>query len=234
MFGLVDLGTLLGLSDARYQWAMSLEASWGSLFTFLVAGAFTWIGVVPGRPVPALLLLALVASALLVAAAVFADPGPAVVAAVVAVSAGVLFLLLRPGRPVPRWSGAGRRPWPVVVALGVPLWLGYAWLTATAASVLGRDAGDETMGVDHWPVQVALGLAVAVGSGLMLAWPELAVWRWPFALTAAFVAYATLVFPDRAGAMPHPLWGVAIALWGVLLLVLFQTGRRPGPGAAGP
>ena len=42
----------------------------------------------------------------------------------------------------------------------------------------------------------------------------------------AVVAYGSLVYPERAGAMPHWLWDVAIAAWG--LAVLVPVGRR-GP-----
>jgi hypothetical protein len=41
LFGIVDLMTLPGWVDQRYVWAVSLEASWGSLLTFVVAGSCT-------------------------------------------------------------------------------------------------------------------------------------------------------------------------------------------------
>ena len=102
MFGLIDLGTLFGLSDPRYLWAMSLEASWGSLLTFLLALGFAWVATV----------------------------------------------------------------------------LGYAGLTYLAARAAGPGEGDETMGVDHRPVQVALGVALAVGSALLVLLPaRVPLWR---------------------------------------------------------
>ena len=38
-FGLIDLATLPGWVDLDYEWAVPIEVSWGSLFTFLVAGS---------------------------------------------------------------------------------------------------------------------------------------------------------------------------------------------------
>jgi len=254
MFGLVDLGTLFGLSDPRYEWPMSLEASWGSLFTFFVAAGFAWVGALPARPWPGLVLVTLAAGGLTIAALVFADGGPLWVAVVLGLAVGALLLLLRSaGRPgtVPGASGtvplaprtasgasggaSGTVPFapaplrcrpagfrPVVGGFGVLLWLGYAW-HSYAAAVAGIP-GDVTNGIDHWPVQVALGLALAGGCVLLVLWSEpLSLWRWAFAATAGFVAYATLVFPDRGGAMPHLLWGVAIAVWGGLVAVVPQS-----------
>jgi len=219
MFGLVDLGTVFGLANPQWEWPVSLEASWGSLFTFFVAGGFGWIGAVPVRPWPGLALVALATMALATAGALFLDPGPVWVAAGLAVSTAAVHLLLWPGRPPGELGWPATRPWPLLAVAGVPLWLGYAWHTWTAA-LLGRDPGDVTNGVDHWPVQVALGLALAAGSALLAQWrTDLRLWRWAFALTAIVVAYATLAFPDRAGAMPHPAWGVGFAVWGGLLLL---------------
>ena len=218
MMGLIDLGTVFGLSDPRYQWPMSQEASWGALFTFLVAGSFGWIATRPGQPWPALVLLTVVSASVLISAAILMDAGPAWVGVGLAVATGVVWLLLRPG-PFPdrprtprRWAG------PTVALAGVPLWLGYAW-HSYAAAVRTYDLGDVTNGVNHWPIQVALGLAVAGGCVGLAGWPaSLTLWRIGFALTAAVVAYASLVFPGRLGAMPHWWWGAAIALWGLAVL----------------
>ena len=61
---------------------------------------------------------------------------------------------------------------------------------------------------------------MAAGCVGLVLWPvPLTLWRVGFALTAGIVAYAGLVFPERLGAMPHPAWGWAIALWGVAVLL---------------
>ena len=218
MMGLIDLGTVFGLSDPRYQWPMSQEASWGALFTFLVAGGFGWIATVPHRPWPGLVLLVMVTVSLLLGGAVLVDVGPVWLALGLAAATGTVWLLLRPGR-FPDRLRLPHRPAATAVALaGVALWLGYAW-NSYAAAVLTYDLGDVTNGINHWPVQVALGLALAAGCSGLVLWPApLMLWRVGFALTAGIVAYATLVFPDRLGAMPHPAWGWTIAAWGALIL----------------
>lgn len=214
MFGLVDLGTVFGLANPQYLWAMSLEASWGSLLTFFVAAGFGWVAALPSRPWPGFGLLVIAAASLVIAGVVFGDPGPLWLGGGVAVATGLVWVVLQPGRPS-RGSGRPAALARVVAVLGVPLWLGYAWNTSLAAGAAGVDQGDVTNGIDHWPVQVALGLAVAAGSAVLAGLPSpLPLWRCAFALSAGFVAYATIVFPDRAGAMPHLLWGVGIAVWG--------------------
>jgi len=228
LFGLIDLGTVFGLSDPQYLWSMSLEASWGSLFTFIVGGSFGWIGALPGKPWPGLLLLGLVILGLLVASAVFADEGPLWVAGGLAVAMLTMYLLLRPRGPfvAAAWPRSAAS---VAIACGLPLWLGYAWNTYLAAAAVSHSPEDGTLNIDHWPVQAALGLTLAFGSAVLSVWTrELVLWRWTFALTAVFVAYATLAYPDREGAMPHVLWGLCIAVWGVLVVSLPPwPGRSP-------
>lgn len=226
LFGLIDLGTTLGLANPAYRWSMSLEASWGSLFTFLVAGSFGWVGVVPRRPWPGLALLGLTAIGMVAGGIVLGDLGPLWVAVPLTVVTLGFALLLRPfvreGGPAWRVKAA---PLTVVGAVGIPLWLGYTWNTYVAAVESPAGAGDVTMGIDHWPVQVALGLTLTVGSALLIGLGnDVALWRWSFGLTSIAVAWATLAYPDRSGAMPHPAWGVLIAVWGVLLAL--PSGRR--------
>lgn len=230
MMGLIDLGTVFGLSDPRYQWPMSQEASWGALFTFLVAASFGWVASVPERPWPGLVMLVVVTGSLLLGGAVFLDAGPVWVGLGLGAATGIVWLLLRPGRfpdrlRLPqRWAGAA------VALAGVVVWLGYAW-NSYAVAVVTYDLGDVTNGVNHWPVQVALGFAIAAGCVGLVLWPApLLLWRVGFALTSWIVAYATLVFPERLGAMPHPAWGWAIAGWGALVL-LPPTGRRDAQAA---
>ena len=50
LFGIVDLVTLPGWVDQRYVWAVSLEASWGSLLTFVVANSYAGIARHPRNP----------------------------------------------------------------------------------------------------------------------------------------------------------------------------------------
>jgi hypothetical protein len=217
-FGLIDLGTLVGAADPAYVWAVPLEVSWGSLFTFLVAGSYVWLAVVPRRPRPALVQLGIVVVATALAAVGGLDAGPAFVAVGVAASG---LLLGRLTYAFGRWRvKLSRDMFPVLLAvIGAALWLPYA------ASALERSrayaAGDLTNGIEHWPVQGATGLALAIGGAVMAAWrPARQLFRISLSLSAVFIGMANLGFPDRAGATQGLQWAVAITVWGVVLALV--------------
>jgi hypothetical protein len=41
--------------------------------------------------------------------------------------------------------------------------------------------------------------------------------RLSLSLSATLIGAAMLAYPDRDGAMPSPMWGVAMVIWGTLL-----------------
>jgi hypothetical protein len=231
-FGLIDLGTLVGAADPAYVWAVPLEVSWGSLFTFLVAGSYVRVAVVPRRAQPALVQLGIVVVALAVAAVGGLDAGPAVVAAGVAASGLLLGWLTH------AFDGWGvklsRDLLPVLVAvIGAALWLPYA-LTALERSRAGR-AGELTNGIEHWPVQGATGLALAIGGAVMAVWrPARQLFRITLSLSAVFVGMANLGFPDRAGATQGLQWAVAVTVWGVLVALTPAASTSPEKEPATP
>lgn len=236
MFGLVDLGTVLGLSDPQYEWQMSLEVSWGSMFTFVIGGGFAWVCVRPHRPQAGLLLLAVAAVSLVVGAAVLMDPGPLFVALPLAAVTVVLKLTLAVRiERVP--ADVSSRSWlrTLVAVAGVLLWLGYTVLTTLMAWSGMPGAGDVTNGIDHWPVQVALGVAIALGAAILAlrtdAWGPAGLWRWMFALSAIAVGSTALAYPERLGAMPHPVWGILMLLWGLSIALIPPP--RPAGGIDG-
>ena len=76
----------------------------------------------------------------------------------------------------------------------------------------------QTMGINHWPVQGAVGLALGACALVMAIWPAgRPLMRLSISLSAAFIGAAMLAYPDRDGAMPSPMWGVVIVIWGTLL-----------------
>lgn len=228
LFGIADLMTLPGWVDQRYVWAVSLEASWGSLLTFIVAGSYLSIALSPRRPWPGAVLLAVVAAALVVGTVAGADVRPLLLAAAVGVPAAVLLWLARDhAGPFPRTV---RVSWPyLLLALaGLPLWLSYA-VHAFTMSRLTPNPGHVTWGIEHWPVQGSAGLVLAA-SGLLLAWwvPGRPLVRVAASLSAVYIGTAMLAYPDRDGAMDGPLWGTAMVLWGTLLALPLP--RQGGPG----
>jgi hypothetical protein len=224
MMGLIDLLTLPGWVNQQYEWEVPLEASWGALFTFFLAGGYLWLALFPRAPWPAFVQLGISGMGLVVGAGGGADWRPLVVALGVMVSGVVLWLLL--GRPT-----LARRGRPMVdrtmlalAGLGVLLWLPYVLmaLSQSRAGVLGSI----TQGVEHWPVQGAVGLAVVLASLVMAVWETgRPLLRVTISLSAVYIGMAELAYPDRAGAMGSLPWGVGVTLWG--LLVALVAASRP-------
>ncbi|MEQ7738738.1 hypothetical protein, partial [Escherichia coli] len=136
-----------------------LEASWGSLLTFVVAGSYTSIARHPRNPWPGLILLAVAAAALVLSAVFGADSRPLPLAFIVAVPAiGLFFTVRKELLPLGR-SVAVSWPHLLLGIAGVPLWLPYS-IHALQMSRLEPNAGHDTWGIEHWPVQGAAGLTL--------------------------------------------------------------------------
>jgi hypothetical protein len=233
LMGLIDLFTLPGWVNQDFEWEVPLEASWGSLFTFFVAGGHVWVALFPRAPWPALVQLGLCGLALLVGAGAGADWRPLVLALGVALSALLVWLLL--GRPAPALAGRPPVRWPLasVAVLGFPLWLPYA-LVAFRQSRAGV-LGSITQGIEHWPVQGAVGVTLVLGSLVLALWDDgRPLLRVSVSLSAVYVGMAELAYPDRAGAMGSDPWGVGATLWGLLVALvaaprpLHRHGHPPG------
>ncbi len=215
--GVIDLATLPGWVNQEFEWPVPLEVSWGSLFTFFLAGGYVWVAVLPQRPEPGLVQVAIASVALAFSAAAGSDVRPLWVAAVAALSALVLATITQ------RAAGVGYSSWSLngwqlaLAALGMFLWLPYT-IEALEASRAGI-SGDITNGIEHWPVQGATGAALILASLLAAVWdPGRALLRVTCCLSAAFIGMAQLAYPDRAGAMEGgDLWGIGVILWAVLL-----------------
>ena len=217
--GLIDLFTLPGWVDQSFEWEVPLEASWGSLFTFFLAGGYVWVALFPRAPWPALVQLGVAAVALLVSAGAGTDWRPCWLAVGVAASGLVLWLLVRK----PAFALAGRLSvrWGMlaVAALGFPLWLPYA-LVAFAQSRAGV-LGSVTQGVEHWPVQGAAGVALVLGALVLALWEDgRPLLRVAVSLSAVYIGMAELAYPDRAGAMGSLRWGIGVTLWGLLVALV--------------
>ena len=219
LMGVIDLLTLPGWVDQRYEWEVPLEASWGALLTFFLAGAYLWVALRPRTPWPALLQLGIGALALAVSAAAGLDWRPLALALGVVASALVLWVLA--GRPAtdPRAGWSPRRAVLGLAALGVPLWVPYALeaLRQSRAGVLGS----VTQGIEHWPVQGAAGVALVLGAVVLgLRDDARPLLRVAVSLSAVYIGMAELAYPDRAGAMGSLVWGVGVTLWGVLVALV--------------
>jgi hypothetical protein len=186
---------------------------------------YVWVALYPKAPWPALVQFAVCGLALLVSAGAGTDWRPLGLALGVAASGLVLWLLA--GRPAPALAG-GRplAPWATltIAVLGLPLWLPYA-LTAFTQSRAGV-VGSLTQGIEHWPVQGAVGVALVLGSIALALWDEgRPLLRAAVSLSAVYIGMAELAYPDRAGAMGSLVWGVGVTLWG-LVVALVAVPRR--------
>jgi hypothetical protein len=229
LFGITDLMTLPGWVDQRYVWAVSLEASWGSLMTFIVAGSYASIALNPRDPWPGTVLLVVAGTALVLGTIFGADSRPLPLALIVAVPAiGLVYSARKeiapPGRSLrPGWLHL------LMGASGVPLWLPYS-MHALQMSRVEPNAGHDTWGIEHWPVQGAAGITIMVAALIMGWWGRVrSLARVSISLSAAFIGVAMLAYPDRAGAMEGSMWGVAMVLWATVLALLPANGTTATP-----
>ena len=223
LFGFVDLATLPGWVDQSYEWAVPLEVSWGALFTFVIAGSYVWIALMPARTWPAVVQLGIAAAALAVSSVAGMDGRPLWVAVPLAGSA-VLFAWLAgesAGRFPQAWSVD--LPYLLLGVAGILIWLPYV-VRALEISRAGAE-GDNTWGIEHWPVQAAAGLSLAGCAAALAIWnPGRPLLRLTVSLSATLIGAADLAYPDRNGAMDAPLWGVAVVIWGTAVALPLRNG----------
>ena len=194
-----------------------LSGGWGLFFGVVLAVPFGVLCAAPRRAAPAVWSLLLACAALAAAAAASAEP-----------QAAPLLTWLLVGTLSMAASGAVQ-PWRTLDVSGGPVlavgavsspWLLYAW-HMSANNRQGRFDTDFTMGVDHYCVQAALGLALALMVLLAAIWPR---GRRQLATTAAVCALYLGVLALRWQDFPGSLttwwaagaiaWGVGVALWG--------------------
>lgn len=226
-FGLIDL-LVVPLHTPGFYPAYLIETGWGLLFLVLVAAPFAAAAVRPSVTAVAATQALAVALAVAAAAVLAGYPRqlwPALVLGLAGAAVG---------------RAAGLRPDPAGWRLDLPLALlalpavaggaVYAW--SQAHGWRGLDS-DITLGLDHRPMQAALGLAVplvaalaalAVGSGL----PGRRVPVWTVAVTAAWLGVVSLAYPAHSSSLGTGPGAVAVA-WGVAFAVTAEVrvaGRR--------
>jgi hypothetical protein len=195
---------------------VALEASWGVLFTFFVAGALLAVAWQPRSTAPAAVQLMIVAAALLIACLVGLDPGPLPVVVALALTSVLLLRLNTTARPhVLAWG----IDWPMLLVsvAAAPFWFWYA-VDAFANSRAEANRDEATWGINHWPVHGATALVIAAAALLACVWPHgrrLLVAA--TSLAGTFLGTASLAYPSSAGAMPSQAWSFIAILWSVTL-----------------
>jgi hypothetical protein len=227
-FGIVDLLVVV-VNDPGWRESYLLEAGWGVLFTVLVAAPLVALAVRPTQGVQLAQLLA-VAVAMAVAAVwsgyllqLIPAAGVAVNALVIAALTGARFV----GPPLDPWLR-----WLVVAGA-----VGGGAFAASAVDNHPMTRPDITWGLDHLPMQAALGLSViTVGMVATAALGgRVSGWRvpvWTLAVAVGWVGYWSTVYPDVAGSMGRGFGWSAVA-WAVAFVAVAETqARRTAPAGA--
>ena len=227
-FGLIDLAVPIDRTPGFYD-SYLLETGWGLVYTFLVGAAFLSLTLRPSLTVP-LLQVVLVGLCLGVTAVASGSWGQLVPAAVLVLNAYALSRLAR--GPLRLGRGWYRRPVdPALAVLAIAV-LPPAFVFAFDM-VVGFRTGrpptdDDTWGLDHWPTQAALALAVVavamvVAAGVRGRWAGTAASAGCVAVTAGWFGVVSAAFPGHAGSVGEP-WGMALLGWAVGFIVV--TGWR--------
>jgi hypothetical protein len=209
-YGLIDL--LAFAQGEQFHAALLLSTGWGLVFLFLVAAPLVALSVRASAVSPsALAQVALVGAAVAAAAALSSSPRHLFVSAGLIATVAVLAVLARdhPWDVVRtwRWSTAPG----ALVILAVAPCCAYAWTSARTTG--GAQLTDDTWGLDHWPVQAALPLALLLISALAAGHP--AGWRlptWSAGTAAAWLAAVCWLEPHLVGSVSRP-WAAITLLW---------------------
>ena len=228
-YGLIDL--LAFAQGPDFHETVLLSTGWGLLFLFLVAAPLLAVAVRLAAVTPAALgLVVAVAVAVAAGSAVSGSARHLVVAAGLAATAAL----------VAASSGGLRSGWPsdwrpsalpiaLVVLAAIPS-LFYSWSSARATGT--NPVADDTWGLDHWPIQAALPIALLLGATLAAGHPR--GWRvptWCVGAATAWLAVVSWFEPDLAGSIGRT-WAVVALLWSVCFIVAAQLSRRALVGTA--
>jgi hypothetical protein len=227
-FGLIDLSVTWSRA-----WPQALEAGWGLFSTVIVGAAFLLVALRPRLWVPAAFQLALATLALAISAAAAKESLLAWLVVVLALETAIVFGLARRAsvrQTEGLLSGPPRQGLLLFLAgVGVGPWLVYA-LHMWSLNRQGRPV-DVTLGVDHYAVQGALALALALLPVLAALRPDLL----PFipacaGVAASYLGLISLAWPHAQGGLTYA-WSIAATAWGLALLAVtvFRSVRATPP-----
>lgn len=218
--GLIDLQTMF-FEGGFYADSVGLMVSWGVFFTILVGLPFGWAAARPAQTLPVVALLALCAVTVLLGAVLGSQWEPAGVAVLLAATALPLApTALRQGSV----EGVRMRVRPAVLALAAVM-TPFAYRYAADAFAAARnDPSPEpwkTNGVDHWPVQGSLAIALVLMVVMIGVWPRaIPVIRAAAALALGSLALAWGMHPDTVGSVDSPLLAGGTMLVAILVALV--------------
>ena len=226
-FGVIDLSVTWNA-----DWPQVLEAGWGLFAVVIVGAAFVLVAVFPRGSAPAVAQLVIATFALAISAVVAVEGRLLLLVALLAFQTAMVGILLRGAWPSgsdlwpPRPSGLSRSLLLVACAGAIP-WLTYA-LHMWALTRDDRSDSDVTLGIDHYSVQGALALSLALLS-LLAALRENARPFVPVVVSVAafYLGLVSLAWPNSAGGFSRA-WSAAAIGWALALLAVALAPRlRP-------
>lgn len=216
-FGVIDLAVPIDETPGFYE-SYLLETGWGVLYTFLVGVPLLSLAVAPRMLLP-LVEVAVVAVCLAVTAVAAGSWVQLVPAVLLSLNCFALVALTGRGREHSRGALVPRLD-PAVGVVAVAL-VPPALLFA-GDMVLGYREGrppldDDTWGIDHWPTQAALALAVAVlavvaAGGVRERWSGTAVSAGTVVLAVGWFGFWSATYPGHAGSAGGA-GGTGLLLW---------------------
>jgi hypothetical protein len=191
-----------------------MESGWGLLFLVLVAVPLVGLAFRPRTPVLVAQVgtvgVAVAAGALLAGSAAHLLP-----AAGLLLTALVVATLTRLGVRSHRLRVD--RPLAVLALVATVPALGYAWHMATSTVAV-----EQTVNLDHYPIQAALGVAIVLLGGLVAVtedWPFGWVTTATLAVTVGWMGIESAVYPHQLGSF-GTTWGWLAVGWALAVLLV--------------
>jgi hypothetical protein len=220
-FGLIDLSVTWNA-----EWPQVLEAGWGLFATVIVGASFAWLAVRPGVSVPVVGQLVIATGCLAVSAVVAREAELFVLVVLLGLQTAMVGGLLGStlGRETASRVPGISRSLLLLAGVGVIPWLAYG-LRMWSLNRDGRSDSDVTLGIDHYSVQGALALVLA----LLPLWAGLRTNLQPFVpvcagIAASYLGLVSVAWPDAEGALGQA-WSIAAIVWGLALLATAFTDR---------
>jgi len=226
--GLIDLQVMF-VENTYYADSVGLMVSWGVFFTILLGVPFGWVAARPTQALPVVALIGICVVTALVGAVLGLQWQAAGVALLIAATALPLVPAARRQLSPTALRLAVRPNVLALAAVMTPFAVTYA---ADAFSMARNEPSPEpwkTNGVDHWPFQGALAIALVAFVVVIGLWPRaVPVFRAVAALALATVALSWAMHPDTVGSVDSPVITGAAVL--IAVLVALVRGPEDGRG----
>jgi len=218
-FGVQDTLTVF-VGGQEFAKHYLMESGWGLLFLVLVATPLVGLARRP-RTVVLVAQVASVGLAVAIGALLARSASHLIPATGVLLTAGAVAALAGLDKQPSR--ARVDAPLGVLSVIAAVPALGYAWRMAHSHVDV-----EQTVNLDHYPIQAALGVAVVLLAGLIALTKDWPGTRWAAAaltVTVGWMGIESTVYPHKLGSF-GTVWGWLAVVWGIALLA---AAIRPGP-----